>query len=168
MTQILAITEVLKLIIDWKSRGAWSQTTRPSVEIKALAVPLWKLFRIPIWDLTHMTEHDYGTMARQTRVKNVTDMISNLCVKLTGRCYGYVDCGECMLNLIPKATSGMPFNHKLPKKKTSSLSRLRWSIDLWFDEAINGDCDCGCDPCHHEVTAFQNESIDKPEWYSGE
>ena len=78
------------------------------------------------------------------------------------------DCDECLLNLIPKTTSGMPFNHKLPKKKRSSLSQLRWSIDLWFDEAINGDCDCGCDPCHYEVTAFQNESIDKPKWYNGE
>ena len=47
-TQILAITEVVKLIRDWKSRGAWIVSTNgPLVEIKALDIPLWKLLGSP-------------------------------------------------------------------------------------------------------------------------
>ena len=93
----------------------------------------------------------------------MTDMVSNLCTMLTGECYGYEICGETGLNVPPKCTSGFPWNHKERAEKEKALSHLKYDIEKWVKEAIDGNCDGGCAFCHEKVTAYQDCLIEESE-----
>ena len=156
LPEILKIKEIAQLIVNWDRKGAWCLSGVPKVPFEYFAVYLWKVFGICISDVFVLTKKDYQTVERNTRAGNVTDMITNVAIKLTGRCLQLGGCNECFLNLKAIEKTGIENNHKDPGKKKDCLCKLKWNIWKWFEEAERGDCDPICSGCHQLITAYQH------------
>ena len=171
LREILRIRELAELIVDWSNNGAWIASKTPRATFEYLAVSLWTKLGICIHDVSVLSKREYDECHPGRRPGNVTTMISNVMVKLSGRCinlcFNQQSCTECYLNIVPVCTSGVAFNHREPAKKDKRLSQLKASMWTWIDEAERGDCHGVCNGCHGSITAYQHGIIDKPEGYTG-
>lgn len=165
LKEVFQIKQFAKLITDWWIAGAWSKSSIPRVSFEYLTVSLWTQLGICILDVSLLTKEEYSTEVSSNRVNNMTYIIANVAIKLSGGCLE--GCPECLLNIVPACRTGIPFNHKLPKNKVEGLCELKYNIWAWIEEAVNGDCDPNCDACHALIPEWQRFGGEKPAFYDG-